>query len=113
MSIRHERSRPTRSLRTSPASSKIRRCFVTAWRERLVPRFNWIVGRGPLSLRRATIAKRTGSPSAAKVGAASGNGAGWRFRPRLPGLALLLAGKVLLDEPGLVRPALVVGLEGL
>jgi hypothetical protein len=45
-----------------------RKCLMTPWRETLVCSFNIIVGKGPSLHKRATIANRTGSPRAAKIG---------------------------------------------
>lgn len=69
------RSRPLRSLRTSPAFESALRCFVTAWREIFEPFVSRTIERGPSSHSRATMNKRVSSPSAANIGAVSARSA--------------------------------------
>src|SRR5690348_5137594 len=95
-----------RSLFTSPASSRMRRCLVIAWREISVRSFSRMVGRGPPAQSWVTIARRTGSPSAAKTGAANAGAA-------MAGSGSRPAREILLDQLALMRPAALVGLEGL
>src|ERR1700734_3581545 len=92
-------SRPDRSLCTSPARCRTRRCLVTAWRVRRVPEVSSEMDAGRPAPRRATRARRVLSPSAAKSTA-------WgvcRLRVRL-----WLLRNITLDVQHLLCPAAAV-----
>jgi len=65
------RSRPVRSLRTSPAFESVFRCFVIAWREIVEPSVSRTIDKGPSLQSRATMTRRVSSLSAANIAAAS------------------------------------------
>ena len=60
-------SRPSRLLRTSPACSITRRCFVTAWRVIAEPVVNRVMDKRAPSESRAASRSRVRSPSAANT----------------------------------------------
>src|SRR6185503_2267218 len=102
-SISNRLSRPTRTLRTMPASASTRRCFVTACRDRLVPSVRRAMDCGsPLSSLPST-ASRVSSPSAANTAA--------RIFSALGRLCCLL--DMLRDVSHLCAPAAVVHAERL
>src|SRR5439155_11138308 len=102
-SSRQTRSRPRCALRTRPALSITRRCFVIAWRVTAKPVVSPEIDIGPASQRRATRRSRVSSPNAANTEAESETAA---FELR--GL-----GKMLLDQGDDHRPALFVCRERL
>src|SRR5215472_11494511 len=95
------RSRPRRLSWTSPASARICRCLVMAWRVMAEAVVSRVIDCGPSALSRFTKARRVSSPSAAKSGAAC---ARWP----LPALGRDILG----DMRELLDPALLVPTEG-
>src|SRR6188768_1586366 len=109
-------SRPSRVLLTSPASARMCRCLVMAWRVTLAPWLRRTMDCGPLLHRRTTSSSRVSSPSAAKTGAASRSFTAADERD-FAMVALLArargARQVLGNQLRLRLPALLVGGEGL
>jgi hypothetical protein len=97
------RERPCRVERTSPASSRTRRCLATAWRVTPAVVVSRLTDIGPWRQRRETICRRVGSPKAPKTDA--------EFRREAARAGLGGPLKVLLDERHLDGPSLLVRLE--
>src|SRR3979411_3288479 len=97
-------SRPARMLRTMPASSKTRRCLLTAWRDNLVTAVRREIDCGAPWLSLARTDNRVSSPSAAKTDARARSAA----RPlgrlsEMPGdVVHLLAPAAFVHPKGLV-----------
>jgi hypothetical protein len=92
-SIAQTRSRPTRMLRTTPARSITSRCLLTACLVTAAPALSFDVESGPRMQSRFTSARRTSSPSAAKIDDARRRPRGGRTA-RVTAAALRRAGDI-------------------
>src|SRR5690606_16534457 len=107
-------SRPSRRLRTTPASSSTRRCLLIAWRLRALSRPSSVIERCARSPSLPTSDRRVGAPSAANTTAAAGARRDQRDRALRRRAWLDRASPdMALDVLHLLGPAAVVHAEGL